>query len=101
MGKDLAVCILKLFNYFTDTSCHYGGKKTIPSVYSRYPKDFTHQKDEYKAEDYSNFLYYYFLLLFYQNLDLTVFKAWKHFTYSTTLSMKIEIDEHDIGGAET
>jgi len=22
MGKDLAVCIPKLFNYFTDTSCH-------------------------------------------------------------------------------
>ena len=100
MGKDLAVCIPKPFNYFADTSCHQGGKKTTPSVYGRYPKDFTHQKGEYKAEDYSNFLHHYSLPLFYQNLDPTVFKVWKHFAYGATLSMKIEIDEHDIGGAE-
>jgi len=30
-----------------------------------------------------------------------VFEAWKHFAYGATLSTKIEIDEHDIAGAET
>ena len=73
----------------------------MSSVYGRYPKDFTHQKGEYKAEDYLNFLHHYSLPLFYQNLDPTVFKAWKHFAYSATLSTKIEIDEHNISGAET
>src|SRR5947207_172019 len=72
-----------------------------PSIFGRYPKNIDLHASKYKAEDWANFLHYYSLPLFRDNINDATFMMWKEFTIGVLLAIKIEITSSDINDAET
>ena len=70
-------------------------------VYDQYPKNIEKHPGKYKAEDWANFLHYYSLPLFKDNISDDVFKLWNEFTLGAIIATKMEILPMDIDDAET
>jgi len=72
-----------------------------PSIFGRYPKNIDLHASKYKAEDWANFLHYYSLPLFRDNINDVTFMMWKEFAMGALLATKTEIISSDINDAET